>query len=517
MEQSTSRNYSEPNAPVGGESSRPLTFPVLATYVLLAANVAIFVLTALLAAHESPLWKEGLYLWLSGRPQSPQQEAFFIDLLLSFGAAYGPYLERGEYWRLVTPMFLHGGIIHLGINSYALLILGTILERVYGYGRFSLVYVMSGAAGCAASMILSERTSVGASGAIFGIAGALLVVGFRHPQIVPRGMRGAFGRGILPMIVLNLFLGSIIPFIDQWGHLVGLLGGAVMAFLIPPPAAERSAERDLGPEGEASPQAFLWVPLLIVALAFAFEVEHYLKASEFRQSSAAPLEEADQHLARGKYQDALTVLDSLAQDDQPLPPRLAVPLARAHLGMGDVEKAEALLDETLRENPRLVEGQIVLAAVYRKQGNPAKAERQYRLLLAPFDRSPDDPQARLFLADLCLHMHFYEEGIIHYQRALELDPNNPFVHNNLAWLYGTAENPAYRNPASALEHARRAVTLSEWKEATIIDTLAEAFYVNGHYPEAVATQEKALALRPDDAELQAHMERYRRALTERRT
>ena len=197
MEQNTSRNYSEPNAPVAGESSRPLTFPVLATYVLLAANVAIFVLTALLAAQESPLWKEGLSLWLSGRPQSPQQEAFFIDLLLSFGAAYGPSLERGEYWRLVTPMFLHGGIIHLGINSYALLILGTILERVYGYGRFSLLYLMSGAAGCAASMILSERTSVGASGAIFGIAGALLVVGFRHPQIVPHGLRGAVGRGIL--------------------------------------------------------------------------------------------------------------------------------------------------------------------------------------------------------------------------------------------------------------------------------------------------------------------------------
>ena len=89
------------------------------------------------------------------------------EVLLDFGASFNPYFRRGEYWRLVMPMFLHIGWLHLIVNSYALFILGPILERVYGYGRFALLYVAAGIGSSALSMSLSRNIAAGASGAIF--------------------------------------------------------------------------------------------------------------------------------------------------------------------------------------------------------------------------------------------------------------------------------------------------------------------------------------------------------------
>jgi tetratricopeptide (TPR) repeat protein len=85
------------------------------------------------------------------------------------------------------------------------------------------------------------------------------------------------------------------------------------------------------------------------------------------------------------------------------------------------------------------------------------------------------------------------------------------AHNNLAWLLATSEDEHLRDPQQALEHARRAVELSQWKEATYIDTLAEALYANRSFGEAVKVQTRALALDPHNREYQDHMARYRKA------
>ena len=114
-------------------------------------------------------------------------------MLLNLGASYGPYMRRGEVWRLVMPMFLHGGWLHILGNSYALYILGPILERVYGYARYLTIYVAAGVGGASLSMTVSRDVSVGASGAIFGVAGAMLVPAtfiatrFRRAGDVPSG------------------------------------------------------------------------------------------------------------------------------------------------------------------------------------------------------------------------------------------------------------------------------------------------------------------------------------------
>ena len=90
-------------------------------------------------------------------------------------------------------------------------------------------------------------------------------------------------------------------------------------------------------------------------------------------------------------------------------------------------------------------------------------------------------------------------------------PHLPEAHNNLAWLYATCEDQKFRDPKAALEHAKLAVDLTQWKEGDFIDTLAEAQFANGDYQQAVEIQKKALALEPDNKELQEHMARYRKA------
>src|SRR5215472_6306486 len=157
------------------------------------------------------------------------------EILLDFGASFAPYFHRGDYWRLVMPMFLHIGWLHLLINMYALYLLGRILEHVYGYGRFAFLYVGSGIFSSYLTMAIGPHIAAGASGAIFGIAGAMLVAGFLHRASIPRHLRRVFGSGILLMIVANLAFGKIVSGIDNWGHVGGLFGGMVLGGLIRPP------------------------------------------------------------------------------------------------------------------------------------------------------------------------------------------------------------------------------------------------------------------------------------------
>jgi len=138
----------------------------------------------------------------------------------------------------------------------------------------------------------------------------------------------------------------------------------------------------------------------------------------------------------------------------------------------------------------------------------AKALERFQ---AAAQRSPRDERPHEMLADLYAEQKLYSEAIQHYKEALQIEPNNAESHNNLAWLYATCEDLKWRDPRAALEHARRAVELTHWKEAGFIDTLAEANYASGNYREAVRIQLIALQLAPQDPELQAHMARYRKA------
>ena len=157
-----------------------------------------------------------------------------LDILLRFGAMFGPLIATGEYWRFFTAMFLHANIVHLLFNCFALFIFGRLVEGVYGNVRFTVIYLLAGLAGGALSYMFNKTAiGVGASGAIFGILGALAAY-----FIVHRDTLGEMGRrnltGIATIAAINLVIGLIIPNIDNWAHFGGLAGGFVMGLALAP-------------------------------------------------------------------------------------------------------------------------------------------------------------------------------------------------------------------------------------------------------------------------------------------
>jgi rhomboid protease GluP len=421
------------------------------------------------------------------------------SVLLDFGAASKALFRQGEYWRLVMPMFLHIGFWHLAVNGYALWILGRMLEQVYGYGRFALLYVLSGIGCSYLSMMRSDHVSAGASGAIFGIAGAMLVTGYLHPRAVPRRWGRVFGGGMLPLILLNLVLGSIIPMIDNWGHLGGLVTGALLALLIPPPGHEVES----GAVAEEPSQAIVLVPVVLVVLSLAGAANHYRVSrveARLLQEGERLLSARQNDRARAAFQEA----ERLAPRDE-----------RPHLALGSLDLQEHRAGEAIEEfnqalrfDPDSPRTRLGLGAAYQQKGDLAKAQQLYEAVLG---KNPHDADQQEVFAELCLEQKLYDQAIDHFQQALRLKPDMAVSHNNLAWLYATSEDPRYRNPAQALEHARQAVELTNWKEPIFIDTLAEAFYANGNFPEAVRVEARALDLDSKNAEYQDHMARYRKA------
>lgn len=154
------------------------------------------------------------------------------DLWFYLGAKINEFIIAGEWWRLITPVFLHANLIHLGINCYSLFIFGTQVEALFGYRRYIVIYMISGVASVVLSFVMSPSMSVGASGAIFGLVGAMLVHLYRHRKLFgERGRRRLVDVAVVAGI--NLLIG-LNPGIDNWGHVGGLIGGVVLAWLIGP-------------------------------------------------------------------------------------------------------------------------------------------------------------------------------------------------------------------------------------------------------------------------------------------
>lgn len=148
--------------------------------------------------------------------------------LIKLGAKVNFLIGMGEFWRLLTSMFLHADLMHLIFNMLALYILGKDIERFFGKTKFVILYFVSGLIGSAFSYLLVSNVSVGASGAIFGLMGANLFLYKINPTVYKR----IYGTDFLVLIGLNLILGLIRPNIDMAGHVGGLIGGFTTAFAL---------------------------------------------------------------------------------------------------------------------------------------------------------------------------------------------------------------------------------------------------------------------------------------------
>ncbi|MCB0117985.1 MAG: rhomboid family intramembrane serine protease [Anaerolineales bacterium] len=158
--------------------------------------------------------------------------AYGIDQVTSLGARISQNIYNGELWRLITPIFLHGSIPHIFFNMYALLSIGTLIERHFGRTRFLLLYFLAGFSGNVLSFLFTQGYSVGASTSIFGLIAAEAILFYQNRKLFGSHARQAIGNAVF-IIAINLFLG-LAPSIDNWGHIGGLIGGAIFAWFAAP-------------------------------------------------------------------------------------------------------------------------------------------------------------------------------------------------------------------------------------------------------------------------------------------
>jgi rhomboid protease GluP len=157
---------------------------------------------------------------------------FGQDWLINLGAKIGPLMAAGQWWRFLTPVFLHASLLHISVNMYSLYAIGPAVERFFDTPRMLAIYLLSGIGGVVLSLAFSSGASVGASGAIFGLLGALAAFFYLH-----RSIFGRFGmiqlRQLIFIALLNLMLG-LSPGIDNWGHVGGLVTGACLTLALGP-------------------------------------------------------------------------------------------------------------------------------------------------------------------------------------------------------------------------------------------------------------------------------------------
>ncbi len=171
------------------------------------------------------------YIWGRGSEDS-------ITLLL-FGANYRPLVQIGQVWRLATSMFLHAGIVHLLVNMYSLYIIGKQLEGFLGRFKFLIVYLGSGILGSLLSVVVHSSISVGASGAIFGLLGSLLYFGYHYRLYLGTVLKTQ----VIPIIILNLLIGFLVPGIDNFAHIGGLVGGYLLTMALGVPGKSKKSDQ----------------------------------------------------------------------------------------------------------------------------------------------------------------------------------------------------------------------------------------------------------------------------------
>jgi membrane associated rhomboid family serine protease/Tfp pilus assembly protein PilF len=388
--------------------------------------------------------------------------------LVHWGANYGPLTVSGQWWRLLTCVFVHGGLLHIGFNMWCLWSLGRIAESVYGHWTFAVVYLISGLAASLASLIWNPAIlSVGASGAIFGIAGALIASFYLGEFSLPRAALSGTLRSVVVFVGYNLFFGAVIARTDNAAHIGGLLMGLLLGALI--------AKVAPGHDDFLRRIAVLMVGALIVAGTVMW-LQHSRSYMLHGQNGVGLL-------GQGKTDEGIAELQKAVR----LRPDFAAAhgaLARAYSTKGDFDNAAAEMKRVIALNPRNVVAYYSLGMIYLQLKQPTKAQDIFLQLLKIDPNSADGHNG---LADTLADQHRNQEALEEYKRVVALDSSYQGVNYNLGVMQ--ARLKMYDDAVASLLKQRQIAD-----DADNENLLAGVYEAKGMKSEADDAREKAKQL-----------------------
>ncbi|SFA71012.1 rhomboid protease GluP [Lentibacillus halodurans] len=318
------------------------------TYFILAVNILIF-----------------LMLEMNGGSTS-------TETLIEYGAKYNPaIIENSEWWRIVTSMFLHIGVFHLLMNMLAVYYLGSAVERIYGSARFLVIYSLAGIGGGLASFAFTTNVSAGASGALFGLFGALLFFGCIHKRIFFQTM----GINLLIIIGINIVFGLSVPQVDNGAHLGGLITGFMASAMLYLPKKKNRVIQ----------LSALMLYLLIVFGLIVYGVDHN------RNSPSYQLMNAEQLITEEAFEEAIDAatkgLDTSSDLESELESHLLFQRSYAHIQLNNAEQAITDLEKSIESNDAFAEAHYNLAILY---GNHDAEDRAAEHIEKAYELDPDN-------------------------------------------------------------------------------------------------------------------------------
>lgn len=336
--------------------------------------------------------------------------------IVQWGANAGRLTLGGQYWRLVTAAFVHIGIIHIALNMWCLLSLGRLAERLFGRWQTAILYILTGIGGNLLSLAHApDRVSAGASGAIFGIAGAILSgVKFGNLSITSGEKRAIFS-SIIFFVGFNFYIGMG-PGIDNMCHFGGFLSGLVIGLPLAVPSSTRSKHT----------LAQIMTLLATVGL-LAFGGNELVKAH-------GQMFKADTLMRQGDYAAAIQLLESRMASN-PDDEDALLQLGRVYAMSKQPDKVVQAFEKAHRLNPNSGKIQAQLGYAYLTDG---QIEKGITALEQAVKTDPGNSDAQLQLGYAYEHTNQSQKAIAAFEKALQANPDSEDAQEALKALRGTS-------------------------------------------------------------------------------
>ena len=470
--------------------------------VLVRATPRFFVTPALITANVAYF---AIAMLHGVSPLTPERQQ-----LLDLGALYGPLVFDGEWWRVSSANFVHIGFLHLLFNMWCLWSLGNAAERMFGNLTFLWIYLLSGIGGSLASLAWHPSVlSAGASGAVFGVAGALVsMLYFGHIR-VPRQVVRQLLSSLAFFVGFNLLLGSVLEGVDNAGHIGGLAAGLGLGAALHRPL----------PSGRRPWHRFLIVPAAVLLFVSAARIVMERSADDPYLLAARARELASE----GKKEASLKTLQkvvALAPESSPLMNELG----SAYLDSGRIEDAVLSFERAVELDPQLYEPQRNLAVALALAGRREEAAEAFRIAR---QMEPGDVSLYVISSQLLMEADRMDEAISVLEEALTWAPESAPVESQIGLVRlrrgetGLALE-AFRkavalDPENAEHHNRLALGLSRARDGDcgleaiekalellpeaphLLDSLGTVRLARNEPAEAIDAYRRAVALDPGRA------------------
>jgi rhomboid protease GluP len=390
------------------------------------------------------------------------------NILRHFGANFGPDTLSGQWWRLITYMFLHGGVMHIFFNMWCLWDLGRLCESLYGRWTYAAIYIITGIAGGLASVGWNPVVlSVGASGAVFGLAGALIASFYLGEFSLPRLAISGTLRSLVIFAVFNIVIGQFFGGVDNACHIGGLVSGLILGALI-----ARLAPRVDNPVRRATVVATVALFVLLAGLGV-------------RQWRGGPM-----RLAR-MYQDLQEKGDAIGRFQMIV--RLKPNSVPAHFGLAaayfekqQFPQAEAEYKKVLELQPGYTPAKFQLGLTYLNERRYPEARAAFNDMVAQEDTKA---QGHYGLGLVLEDEGKYQAAIDEFQAALKAQPSMSDVNQELGNSY--LKLGQFDDAIAALLKEKEASA----DNAELENALADAYQAKGMTKEAQAARDRAQELR----------------------